>query len=118
MRRSFVITDRQDGNDEVHRLQVTLKKKKKKKKTEVGRQGLLEREHIAQGSLDLYTDLYFYRGFLEDKTVKMMAHYEQQRRLFDGSRRRQVRQHSRPPPQHLFCPQPQQLGPYYGGPAS
>ena len=25
---------------------------------------------------------------------------------------------SHPPPQHLFCPQPQQLGPHYGGPAS
>ena len=48
----------------------------------------------------------------------MMAHYEQQRRLFDGSRRRQVQQHSHPPTQHLFCPQPQQLGPYYNGPAS
>ena len=43
----------------------------------------------------------------------MMAHYEQQRRLFDGSRRRQVQQHSHPPPQHLFRPQP-----HYGGPAS
>ena len=48
----------------------------------------------------------------------MMAHHEQQRRLFHGSRRRQVQQHSHPPPQHLFCPQPQQLGPYYGGPAT
>ena len=43
----------------------------------------------------------------------MMAHYKQQRRLFEGSRRRQVQQHSHPPPQHLFCPQP-----HYGGPAS
>ena len=43
----------------------------------------------------------------------MMANYEQQRRLFDGSRRRQVQQHSHPPPQHLVCPQP-----HYGGPAS
>ena len=25
---------------------------------------------------------------------------------------------SHPPPQHLFCPQPQQLRPHYGGPAS
>ena len=39
-----------------------------------------------------------------------MAHYEQQRRLFDGSRRREVQQHT---PQHCFCPQP-----HYGGPAS
>ena len=50
--------------------------------------------------------------------VKMMAHYEQQRRLFYGGRRRQVQQHSHPPPKHLFCPQPQQLGPHYDGPAS
>ena len=48
----------------------------------------------------------------------MMAHYKQQRRLFDGGRRRQLQQHSHPPLQHLFCPQPQQLGPHYGGPAS
>ena len=48
----------------------------------------------------------------------MGAHYEQQRRLFDGGRRRQIQQHSHPPPQHLFCPQPQQLRPHYGGPAS
>ena len=47
-----------------------------------------------------------------------MAHYEQQRGLFDGSRRRQVQQRFHQPPQHLFCPQPQQLGQYYGGPAS
>ena len=47
----------------------------------------------------------------------MMAHYEQQRRLFDGGRRRQVQQHSHPPPQHLSCTQPQQLGPHFGGPA-
>ena len=40
----------------------------------------------------------------------MIAHYKQQRRLFDGSRRRRVQQHSNPPPQHLFCPQP-----HYGG---
>ena len=48
----------------------------------------------------------------------MTAHYEQQRRLFDGGRRRQVQQHSHPSPQHLFCPQSQQLGPHYDGPAS
>ena len=47
----------------------------------------------------------------------MMAHYEQQRRLFDGSRR-QDHHHSQLPSQHLFCPQPQQLGPCYGGPPS
>ena len=48
----------------------------------------------------------------------MTVHYEQQRRLFDGGRRRQVQQHSHPSPQHLFCPQSQQLGPHYDGPAS
>ena len=38
-----------------------------------------------------------------------MANYERQRR---------VQRHRYPPPQHLFCPQPQQLGPHYGGPTS
>ena len=47
-----------------------------------------------------------------------MAHYEQQRRLFDGCRRLQVQQHSHPSSQHLFFLKPQQLGPYYGCPAS
>ena len=55
---------------------------------------------------------------LGNKTVKLMAHHKQQRRLFDGGRRRQVQQDSHPSLQHLFCPQPQQLGPHYDGPAS
>ena len=37
-----------------------------------------------------------------------MANYE---------RRQRVQWHSHPSPQHLFCSQPQQLGPHYGGPA-
>ena len=43
----------------------------------------------------------------------MVAHYEQQRQPFDERRRRQVQQHSHPPPQHLFSHQS-----HYGGPAS
>ena len=57
-------------------------------------QGLLELKHLAQGRF----------VFSRNKTAKTMEVYEQH--------------DSHPPPQHLFCPQPQQLGPHYGGPAS
>ena len=38
--------------------------------------------------------------------------------MANHERRQRLQRHSRPPPQHLFCSQPQQLGPHYGSPAS
>ena len=41
----------------------------------MGGQGLLERKHVAQGSLDLYIDFYFYKKKIGDKTAKTMKIY-------------------------------------------